>query len=257
MNILNGQAFSLSGEEYKSQVLISEQLAARLPYDHPIGETISVLDDDYGRVLRTIVGVYESPNFYAKTVAPFTLMLPSERLYDLDLKIAPDNQAATLDGIRKSYHEIVPNRPFSYRRMSDQVLGWYTAEQNFSTIFKYFAAIAMMIAAIGLIGLSAFTVVQKNKEIGVRKVLGATVSRITLRLLSRYVSLILLAMLVATPLSYMLMKAWLTDFAEPVGVSTVVFISGFGLAILLLFLTVGFQTIRAAQLNPVEILKDE
>ncbi len=257
LKMLRGEAFNQAGEAHQSQLLISEQLAARLPFENPIGESIRVLSEDFNYESRTITGVYQSPNFNAKTEAPMSIMLTSETLYSLDVKIAAENQTATIEGIRKAYHEVVPDRPFSYDFLNTWILSRYRTEQNFSTLFKYFAGMAILIASIGLIGLSAFTVVQKYKEIGVRKVLGASVSGITFHLILRYLMLIALAMLVAVPLAYWLMNQWLADFAEPVGISVAVFLLGFGAALGLLFITVGYQTIKAARLNPVEVLKDE
>ncbi len=258
MDIIQGVGFDQSSASlHESQVLISDKIAEQLPYEDPIGKQLTVKNDDYASEERTIIGVYRSPNFNAKGRGLATIMLTTKKRYNMNLKLSGDDQAGIMLRLSDAWAEIAPDQPFEYDFLEDRISAYYEKERKFGQIFKYFAGIAILIASLGLLGLSAFTIVQKYKEIGIRKVLGATVSRITLGLMRKYVSLILIATVLATPLAYFLMNNWLEDFATRISISAGIFLLGFTMALGILILTVGYQTIKAAFLNPVIVLKDE
>lgn len=258
LNIVQGGSFDQSSESlHESQVLISQTIADQLPYENPIGKQLTVKNDDYAYESRTITGVYQNPKFNAKGRELSTIMLTTKKRYNMNLKLVGDDQADIMLRLSDAWAEVAPDQPFEYDFMDDRISAYYNKERKFGQIFKYFAGIAILIASLGLLGLSAFTIVQKYKEIGIRKVLGATVSRITLGLMRKYVSLIFIATLLATPLAYFLMSNWLDDFATRISISAGIFILGFMMAMGILVLTVGYQTIKAAFLNPVIVLKDE
>lgn len=258
MEIIKGSAFDLSGNAlHKQQVLISKKVADLLPFEDPIGKQLTVRTDDYKRVKKTIAGVYKDLRFNAKGEAPKTVMQTTENRYSMNLKLSEANQEETVLRLSEAWDELVPNQPFEYSYLEDKIMANYEKERKFGTIFRYFAGIAILIAALGLLGLSAFTIVQKYKEIGIRKVLGATVTNITGVLLRKYLLLILIATLLATPIAYLLMDNWLSEFANRITISAGIFLLGFVLAVLILIVTVGYQTLRAARLNPVLVLKDE
>lgn len=258
MNIVQGVSFDQSSESlYESQVLISQEIADRLPYNNPIGQQLTVKNDDYAPEKRTIVGVYQNLNFNAKGKDLPTIMLTTKKRYNMNIKLAAENQENIILSLTNAWAEVAPDQPFEYRFLDDRIASYYEKERKFGEIFQYFAGIAILIAALGLLGLSAFTIIQKYKEIGIRKVLGASVSGITMGLMRKYVSLILIATVLATPLAYLLMDKWLDDFATRISMSVGIFLLGFLMSLAVLVLTVGYQTIRAALLNPVVVLKDE
>ncbi|MCE7995718.1 MAG: FtsX-like permease family protein [Roseivirga sp.] len=258
MTMVQGVSFDQSAESlYEKQVLISQTVASRLPYENPIGRELTIKNDDYAPEKRTIVGVYQNLNFNAKGSDLPSIMITTKKRYNMNLKLTAENQENIMLNLTNAWAEVAPDQPFEYRFLDDRIASYYEKERKFGQIFKYFAGIAILIAALGLLGLSAFTVIQKYKEIGIRKVLGATVSGITLGLMRKYVSLILIATVLATPLAYFLMNNWLDDFATRISMSAGIFLLGFIMAVGVLVLTVGYQTIRAALLNPVVVLKDE
>lgn len=258
LNMVQGVSFDQSSESlYETQVLISQKIADQLPFENPIGKQLSVKNDDYSTEKRTIVGVYQNINFNAKGQDLPTIMLTTNKRYRMNLKVNAENQENIVLKLSEAWAEVSPDQPFEYEFLNDRIASYYEKERKFGQIFKYFAGIAILIASLGLLGLSAFTIIQKYKEIGIRKVLGATVSRITLGLMQKYLALILIAGLLATPLAYFLMNSWLDDFANRIPISIGIFLLGFAMAVGILIITVGYQTIKAAFLNPVVVLKDE
>lgn len=258
LNIVQGVSFDQSSESlHGTQILISQKIADQLPFENPIGKQLSVKNDDYRMEKRTIVGVYQNINFNAKGQDLPTIMLTTSNRYTMNLKLTAENQENIILKLSEAWAEVSPDQPFEYNFLNDQIASYYEKESKFGQIFKYFAGIAILIASLGLLGLSAFTIIQKYKEIGIRKVLGATVSKITLGLMSKYMALILIAGVLATPLTYFLMDNWLNDFANRIPMSIGIFLFGFAMAVAILIITVGYQTIKAAFLNPVVVLKDE
>ena len=131
------------------------------------------------------------------------------------------------------------------------------AEERFEKAFLGFSILAIMIACLGLFGLSSFTTEQRTKEIGVRKILGATVNNIIVMISKQFIWLVLISNLIAIPIAYYLMTKWLEDFAYRINISFWVFVLSGGIALLIAILTVGFQAIKAATANPVEALRYE
>jgi putative ABC transport system permease protein len=165
----------------------------------------------------------------------------------------------TIASIERSWKTIIPYRPFSYFFVDDMFDRQYRAEDRFGRLFLYFAVLAIFISCLGLLGLASYSTAQRTKEIGVRKVLGASVSGIV-RLLSKdFLVLVGVAFLVATPVSFFLMKSWLEGFAYRVNIYSAwwMFATGGLAAVAIAMLTISFQSIRAALSNPVKSLRSE
>jgi putative ABC transport system permease protein len=147
--------------------------------------------------------------------------------------------------------------PFSYYFYDESLKAQYSAEQRMETIFKYFSFLAILIASLGLFGLASFSAAQRIKEIGIRKVLGATVTDITLILSREFVMLVVLSNVIAWPVAYYVMNRWLENFAYRTGISWPTFLLAGAIALSVALLTVSYQAIRAALANPVEALRYE
>ncbi|MFN8306817.1 MAG: ABC transporter permease [Ferruginibacter sp.] len=164
---------------------------------------------------------------------------------------------ALLSSIGEGWHRLNPNEPFEYNFLDEEFQKNYQAEDRLAGIVGYFTMIAILICCLGLFGLAAFSAEQRVKEIGVRKVLGASVSGIVALLSKDFLKLVFAAIVIASPLAWYIMNKWLQDFAYRVSISWWVFaVAGAG-AVLIAFITIGFQAIRAATVNPVKSLRTE
>jgi putative ABC transport system permease protein len=159
--------------------------------------------------------------------------------------------------MEKKWESVFPHRPFEYQFLDDKYDQLYSIEARIGQIFGGFAMLAIVIAALGLLGLSSYTILQRAKEISIRKVMGASVSQIAGMLSSSFLKLIGIAFVIALPIAWYLMNDWLSSFAYKVniGIGTILIAAAF--ALLIGLLTVGYQSLRAGFTNPVDWLKDE
>ena len=164
---------------------------------------------------------------------------------------------STINTIRDSWHQYVPNVPFDYTFLDDRFQKLYDAEQQESQLFTIFSCLAIFIACLGLFGLSAFTISQRIKEIGVRKVLGASVPQIVVELSRSFLALVIIASVIALPVAWMFMHRWLLGFAFRIDLSWWVFLSAGIIAFIIAFATISFQAVKAANMNPVKSLRSE
>jgi len=175
----------------------------------------------------------------------------------LSLKVSTENLPQTIAAVEKIYKTLFPGNPFSYNFVDEKFDEQYRNDQRFAALFSVFAGLAILIACLGLFGLASFSARQRTKEIGIRKVLGASVAAIVTLLSKEFLKLILLANIIAWPIAYYVMKDWLQDFAYRIDIGWWVFALAGGLALLIALLTVSTQAIKAALANPVEALRYE
>ena len=185
------------------------------------------------------------------------VLFPAEWGRTLMVKISGYHLPQTISFLENKWKSLVPYRPFDYRFMDDDYNNLYSAEQRLGKVMNLFAAIAIVLACLGLLGLSSYTVQQRIKEIGVRKVLGASVFNLWTLLSKDFIVLVVISFLVATPAAYYLMHNWLMNYEYRTAISWWIFAAaGFG-ALLTTFLTVSFQSIKAALMNPAKSLRTE
>ncbi len=186
------------------------------------------------------------------------LLIPSYGNGDfISVKIAPKDVAATLASIRKQYEAFFPGNLFDYFFLDEKFNRQYKDDQLFGKVFGLFAGFAIFVACLGLFGLSLVTTAQRTKEIGIRKVLGASESHIVALLSSDFLKPVLIANLIAWPLAWYAIQRWLEGFAYSTQVNIWVFVLAAILALLVALLTVSFQSIKAAVANPIKSLRDE
>lgn len=219
-------------------------------------------DFKYGNTPGHIIGVVKDFNFESmhEAILPMVLLMPPpNRLYfnNLSVKFSGNNIAASLDYLQKTWQKYLPEIPYQYNFLDENFDKLYESEQTQGTLFTVFACIAIFIACLGLFGLSAFTITQRIKEIGVRKVLGANVSTIVTLLSKDFLKLVLIAAIFAFPLAWYAMSNWLNDFAYRVSLQWWVFIIAAIAAAFIALVTVSFQAIKAALSNPVKSLRTE
>ena len=245
-------------QDKNGSVIINQAMVGLLGFEEPLGKKIKLLSPNYKIAEYTIIGVTKNLAFNLKQEStPAVIMQADNRLSSINIKLAEGTKAETIPLLSEAWDEISPNSPFVYSVMADEIEANYAKEKKFGTVIQVFTWVAMLIAGLGLFSLSAFTIIQKYKEIGIRKVLGASVFTLIISFLRNYFGLIVLASLIAVPTAYYLMSLWMDDFVNHIEISSSIFAIGIGVSLLIVFLTVGYQSIRASLISPVDILRDE
>lgn len=259
MQIALGRNFSKEFRSDSSSVLLNEAAAKAYGLKNPIGKQISTVGDgtEGSKHTYTIIGVVKDFHFenMHQRIAPLVMFYGGDN-NQLALRIQTSDLPTLISNIEKQWKTETDN-PFAYSFLNDRFNNMYDAEERIGQIFSVCAGLAIFIACLGLFGLAAFTTYQRTKEIGVRKVLGASVTSIVGLLLSNYLKLIVIAILIAAPLAGYTMSQWLQDFAYKVDISWWVFVLAGGLAALVAILTVSYQAIKAALVNPMKSLKTD
>ena len=173
------------------------------------------------------------------------------------VRIAGDDVKRTLGNLETMWKQRIPDRPFSYHFLDEDYNKLYQSEQRSAALFSVAAGLAIILACLGLFGLAAFTTVQRTKEIGIRRVLGANLSNITLLISGNFLRLVAIAILIAAPLAWWASNKWLQDFAFRIPVQWYVFIITGLVTMLIALCTVGFHSAKAALTNPVKSLRTE
>ncbi|MBK7869999.1 MAG: FtsX-like permease family protein [Saprospiraceae bacterium] len=173
------------------------------------------------------------------------------------IRIQPDQTSKTLAFVESEWNKIFPERAFTYTFLDETLAQNFNNEENFGKTINYFAFLAILISCFGLFGLTIHTIHLKTKEIGVRKVLGASVANIVLLLSKDFIRLVLIAMVIAAPLAWYFMNGWLQNFAYRIDIQWWIFVIAGIIALAIAFLTMSFQSIRAALANPVKSLRSE
>lgn len=223
--------------------------------DSPIGKKLRRGKTREGRV----VGVVKDFNMFSlqEKIEPFVFYIDPVLFQSLAVKISSQNVSATLQALEEKWRGFYPGEPFEYSFVDEDFESHYRSEEKFSRIFLSFTGLAILIACLGLFGLVSFTVQKAAKEIGVRKVLGASVSNIVVLMSKDFLKLIVLANVLAWPVAYYAMNTWLEDFAFRIKIGIDTFLLAGGLALFIALLTVSYQAVRAALANPVESLRCE
>lgn len=256
IEMAEGRSFS---EEYATDkteaFIVNEEVAKLMGKESVVGENFS-----FAGKKGKIVGVMKNFHYYSvrNKIEPLAIyIVPPERQSYTFIRIPPENISATLDYVEKTWQSVIPNYPFDYRFLVEDFEYYYRAEERMGGLLKYFAILAVFIACLGLFGLASFTAEQRTKEIGIRKVLGASARQITLLLCKEFFVLVLLANIISWPVAYFIMKNWLQDFAYRTGLGVATFVLAMALALVIALVTVSFQAVKAAVASPVNALKYE
>ena len=205
----------------------------------------------------TVVGVVKDFHFRSlhEAITPLLMVLNPES--GLIIKVKTKDMAELLATMKQQWAKFGPEEPFTYDFMDELYNRTYTAEQKTGRILNIFAVLTILVACMGLFGLATYTAEQRSKEIGIRKVLGASVTQVTGMLSKEFIKLVLIACIIAFPLSYWAMHTWLQDFAYRININWWVFVLAGSAALLIALFTVSFQAIKAAIANPVKALRSE
>ena len=207
----------------------------------------------------TVIGVIDDFHYHSlkEAVQPLSLRMGLNYWDFITLKVNAKNLPATLAVLKNKWDRIIPNRPFMYFFLDENFDKQYSADQKFGRLFLYFALLAILISSLGLLALASYSTLQRTKEIGIRKVLGASVIGIVNLLSKDFLKLVLIAAIIAFPVAWYTMNKWLQNFAYKINISWWVFAIAGMLAILISLITISFQAIKAAIANPVKSLRTE
>ncbi|HEY5826270.1 MAG TPA: FtsX-like permease family protein, partial [Cyclobacteriaceae bacterium] len=255
VEMVEGRSFSRDFLSDSSAIIFNENAIRFMGLKDPIGKTIKLFGDNEMHIIGVVKDFnYESLHENMKPV--FFVNLPSET-YLLMARLTAGREKEALAGIQTLYHKFNTDFPFDYQFVDETHQLLYTNEQRVATLSKYFAGLAILISCLGLFGLAAFTAERRLKEIGIRKVLGSSVFGIVYLLSSDFTKIVLLSILFALPISYLAAKYWLDSFAFKIPLEWWYFFGAGMLALVIAWLTVGTQAIKAARVNPTQCLKNE
>jgi hypothetical protein len=253
MKMAAGREFSRTVGSDSLSLILNQTAIDAMGITDPVGKLFRVWGNTY-----TIIGVakdfhYES--LYEKVKPCFIRCIPGGGT--VFVKIAAGAEGATLARIAKIYQAYKPGRSFEFSFMDQSYQAMYISEQRVSLLSRYFAGLAVIISCLGLFGLATFTAQKRRKEIGIRKVIGASVGNVMVMLSKDFLKLVTLAMLIAFPLAWWGTHQWLEGFAYRASIRPVLFGVAGGSVLLITLLTIGYQSIRAAIANPAEALRND
>lgn len=264
MKMAAGRNFSKEMMTDSSAVILNEAAAKFLGFADPINKTIyqSLGGDRKGGVQNVkechIIGVVKDFHFNSlrEKIEPVVITL-GQNSGALGIRVSTSNITALMAQIKNKWNELSPNVQINYSFMDQDFDASYRSEQRIGTIFVIFTSLAIIIACLGLFGLAAYAAEQRTKEIGIRKVLGADVSVIVGMLSKDFIKLVCIAIILASPIAWFVMTKWLQDFAYRITIQWwVIAVAGAG-ALVIAFVTISFQSVKAALANPVDSLKNE
>jgi putative ABC transport system permease protein len=262
MQILYGRTFSKAyPTDEKTACVISEMAAQRMGIENPIGMTIYMNHPAWPESFRSarVIGVVR--DFHSRSlhtaIRPFVFRMYRPWHQYAFIKIDGSQIQAALASIENAYKTFSPGIPFDYLFLDDIFNQQYTSERQLGDLFNGFSLLSVVIACLGLFGLASYTTEQKTKEIGIRKVLGASIPGIMAMTTREFLKWILMANLIAWPIAYFVMSKWLQDFAYKVSIGPSVFVLSAGLALMVAVLTVSYHSLKAALANPVDSLRYE
>ena len=265
MQLLAGRDFQQSdfammdtsndGENFRVPYIINESLLKKIGWTpgQAIGKIINK------GVEGPVVGVIKDFNFSSlrEPIGPMLIFLGRGYSRAFMARINGQDMRPTLGRLEMMWKQRIPDRPFTYHFLDEDYNKLYVGEQRSSTLFTVAATLAILLACLGLFGLAAFTTVQRTKEIGIRRVLGANITSITMLIAKNFLVMIGIAILIAIPLAWYAGNQWLQDFAFRIPVQGWIFIAASVATILIALVTVGFHSVRSALMNPVKSLRTE
>ena len=260
IHIIKGRGFSKDFTNESHNVVLNESAVKYFGWKNPIGKRITYP----GRGEYTVIGVMKDFNLLSLyfPIEPFALFHNSSKMYDtgdsyIVVHLSKGNFAEKLQHLKNDWQNFAPDAPFKYEFLDRSFEAQYVSEKRLGKIIMIFSLLAIFIACIGLLGLAAFSAEQRTKEIGVRKVLGASTPNILILLNKEFTKWVLLANIIAWPVAWYFMNKWLQNFAYRINISWWVFVLAGGITLAVALATVSFQAIKAATANPVESLRYE
>ncbi len=250
---------NLQASDWTQEFLVNESFVKSLGLKKPediLNKEISIMG---GLIKCPVVGVLKDFNDRSlrNNLAPLLIATNATMYRQASIKLATTNIASTMQSVKEIWEKTFPNYVYEYRFLDDKIESFYKQENQLSQLYKIFAAIAIFLSCLGLYGLASFMAVQRIKEVGIRKVLGATAANIVYLFSKEFIVLIAIAFAIATPIAWYFMHQWLQDYAYRINISWWLFPAGGFAAIFIALATISFQAIKAAIANPVKSLRTE
>ncbi len=256
ISLKEGRNFSEDLASDSVAMILNEAAVRQMGIDDPLNTQVKRNNE-----WHQIIGVAEDFHFQSlrNEIAPMFILLGRDPGYynNLDIRISGEDIPGTLAFLEETWQKFSPNNPFHYSFLDQDYEALYRTEMRLGQVFGIFTGLGIFVACLGLLALVAFMAEQRTKEIGIRKVMGASVRSIVLLLSRGYTKLIIIALVVAIPTSYLVMRQWLADFAYRADLNIWIFIGAGFISLLIAWLSVSYQSIKAALANPVDALKNE
>lgn len=257
LQLIAGRNLQASG--MTREFLVNESLVKSLGLKNPedvLGKEISMFGD---LIKCPVVGVLKDFNdrSFHHNLAPLLITTNSTMYRQAGIKLATSNISATMQAVKKIWEQTFPDYVYEYKFLDEKIESFYKQENQLAALYKIFAAIAIFLSCLGLYGLASFMAVQRIKEVGIRKVLGASTGNIVYLFSKEFIILIAIAFAIATPIAWYYMHQWLQDYAYRISISWWIFAIGGLTAIIIALVTISFQAIKAALANPVKSLRSE
>lgn len=242
-----------------TEFLVNESFVKSLGLKKPediLNKEISIMD---GLIKCPVVGVLKDFNNRSlrQNMAPLLIATNATMYRQASIKLSTANIASSMQSIKKIWEQTFPGHAYEYKFLDDKIESFYKQESQLAALYKIFAAIAILLSCLGLYGLASFMAVQRIKEVGIRKVLGATAGSIVYLFSKEFIMLIAIAFVIATPIAWYYMHQWLLDYAYRINISWWSFAAGGIAAIIIALATISFQAVKAAVANPVKSLRTE
>ena len=256
LDLIAGRDFSRSfSRDAEDAVILNEQAAKAFGLENPLGEKIQMA----GNQEKTIIGVVK--DFHVQSlhhqINPMIITINPKMFGTLAVRLDSENAAAGLRYLEETWTSVLPSQAFNYRHLKDAYFSFYRTEEMTRNLITVFTVLALFVSCLGLLGLASFVTSQRVKEIGVRKVLGASTTGITLLLSSQFTKWVVVSNLIAWPVAYYLLRRWLENFAYRIELGVLPFLVAGAAALITAVLTVSVRSIKAAQSDPVESLHYE
>jgi putative ABC transport system permease protein len=258
MKIVAGRDFSKAFTTDASATIINQAAARQFGWADPLGQEITIPISQDSMPSFRVIGVVEDFNFDSlkSPVGPLVMILgKSPELISFRFEAGKASETVAL--LKNAWNRVAPGQPFEYSFLDERFAAVYRSEEKLGTIFAILAGLSVFVACLGLLGLASFLAEQRTKEIGIRKVLGASAAEVTGLLLREFAKWILAANLIAWPVAYFIMRRWLEGFAYRIGIGPGVFILSGLLVLGIALVSVGFQAVKAALSNPADCLRYE
>jgi len=259
VELSSGRYFSRENPSDTMSIVLNEEAVKLMDIKDPLGKRLMLPDNENNNRFFTIIGILKDFNYESlhQRIRPLAIFLVRGQTSYLPIRIRPTDISKTISVIKDEWKKYVPAKPFEYFFLDEDFNRLYQSEQKTGQIFTAFSVLAIFIACLGLFGLTAFTVERRIKEIGIRKVLGASISTIVFLISKEFLKWVLIANLIAWPVAYYFMSNWLDNFAYRISITIGVFILSAVIALIIALVTVSSQTIKAATANPVKSLRYE
>jgi ABC-type antimicrobial peptide transport system permease subunit len=255
MEIAEGRSFSREfPTDATEAIMVNEEAVKAMGMESPIGKRLSIQDNNFN-----IIGVVKNYHFRSlrQKIDPLILIYNPGNSRALFARLKSENIPQTIGYIENLWKKFAPGYPFNFRFLDEALDRMYRSEQRIGTLFQYFSFLAILISCLGLLGLASFMAEKRTKEIGIRKVLGASTSNITLLLSKEFTKWVLIANVIAWPIAYFAVSKWLQGYVYKANIALWSFILSGVLALFIALITVSYQSIKAALANPIDSLRYE